>query len=546
MENSRQSLEEYNQNIDKTTSANLAQIDSVSKLKNELTTLVDENGKVKEGYESRVSFILNELNNALGTEYKLNGNVVQGYKDLQGEIDKTIEKKRAEIKLNAEEEKYKNAIENQKEAVEKLKTAQENLGESIDTAKQKYQKYTDAVNEAQKNGDTNAQVNLSLQKKEMDALKDKISAYENAEWEVKDYTTNIKKYEEDYANFTEGKYNEIGKTITDTTKNWTNSSVEEIRNSITQQQDALNQYKQIYETTGSEVAQQQMQQAQQNLQNLADELVSRTSTIDSLGTEEVLAWKNLANNSYEEYKNAISKMSPEMQQKIQDVTGVIVSDTGLSNATSSKATEMTSMFDKKLGLGGRTKQEINNSADSIKNDTTVQTEAGNLGKKVDTSFNDKLDGFKWAWDLVKNIYEGLTNPRSRDKISEGSNILASIIDSILGFSLPEQGPLSNFDKSMPDMIDLMSKGIDSNKTKVINSAEKLAKDLNDTLRSDIKLSTVQDFGKLQGSLSREIANNTKVINNNNKITFQICPQQLTEAELNKAVDYLNKKLGQYL
>ena len=112
--------------------------------------------------------------------------------------------------------------------------------------------------------------------------------------------------------------------------------------------------------------------------------------------------------------------------------------------------------------------------------------------------------------------------------------------------MPEKGPLSNFDKSMPDMIDLMSTGIDRNKAKVINSAEKLAKDLNKTLKSDVMFSTVQDFGKLQRNLSREIANNTSTVNNNNKITLQIYPQQLTEKELDKAVDYLNKKLGQYM
>jgi len=48
MEDAKTSFEEYNQSIDKSTVSNLAQINSVSKLKDELKTLVDENGKVKE------------------------------------------------------------------------------------------------------------------------------------------------------------------------------------------------------------------------------------------------------------------------------------------------------------------------------------------------------------------------------------------------------------------------------------------------------------------------------------------------------------------
>ena len=99
MANQKQSLEEYNQKTKETLDANLSHIDSIENLKDELKTLVDENGKVKKGYESRVDFILNELNKALGTEYDLNGNVIDSYKELQDEIDKLIEKKRAQILL---------------------------------------------------------------------------------------------------------------------------------------------------------------------------------------------------------------------------------------------------------------------------------------------------------------------------------------------------------------------------------------------------------------------------------------------------------------
>ena len=62
-----------------------------------------KNGKVKEGYEGRVDFILNELNEALGTEYKLNGNIVESYDEIVNSIDEVIQKKRAEILLSNEE-----------------------------------------------------------------------------------------------------------------------------------------------------------------------------------------------------------------------------------------------------------------------------------------------------------------------------------------------------------------------------------------------------------------------------------------------------------
>lgn len=541
--NQKQKYEEYNQSIDKTTNSNLAQIESVSKLKDELATLVDANGKVKEGYEGRVSFILNELNSALGTEYKLNGNVVQSYRDLQGEIDNTIEKKKAEIKLEAYKQKYENAVNTEVEAVSKQKEIVDKLGMSYNEVRQKYGEWIDKYNSS------------SLTVKDIDNLTQseynhraelaKLSkAYEEQEDVVKKCTEDKKNYEDNYALFVEKKYNEIGKTITDTTKNWSNSSVQEIQNSIIEQQKELDKYREMYERTGSEVEKQQMEQAQQNLQNLANELADRTKTIGDLGNDEILAWRNLANNSYNEYKNAISKMSPEMQQKIQEVTGVIVSDTGLSDATSSKATEMTSMFDKKLKLGERTKQEINNSADSLKNDTTVQTETGNLADRAQSEI-EKNNSKTWGEDMVEGLGNGIKQKSEGSWFTGILSGLAGTIASFIHFSRPDRGPLREYEKWMPDMVTGLAKTLNNASPELISSAHNISKKL-ETELNNIKTPKIQDFGKLQKNLSREIANNTSTVNNNNKITLQIYPQQLTEKELDKAVDYLNKKLGQYM
>ena len=96
--------------INETLNANLSEINNVKSLKKELSSLVDENGKVKNGYELRTKFILNELNKALGTEYSQTDNIINNYRNLQDEIDKLILKKKAQIILDANEEKYKDAI----------------------------------------------------------------------------------------------------------------------------------------------------------------------------------------------------------------------------------------------------------------------------------------------------------------------------------------------------------------------------------------------------------------------------------------------------
>ena len=77
-------------------------------LADELDTLVDANGQVKEGYEDRVNFILTTLNEAVGTEMELVDGVIQNYQDENKAIYDLIEAKKAEAVLNANEDLYTN------------------------------------------------------------------------------------------------------------------------------------------------------------------------------------------------------------------------------------------------------------------------------------------------------------------------------------------------------------------------------------------------------------------------------------------------------
>ena len=81
-------------------------------LSDELKTIVDENGKIKTGYEERAKVITTTLSEALGVEIQIIDGQIQGYQELQTEIDKTIEKKMAEAQLQAYGEQYNTALKN--------------------------------------------------------------------------------------------------------------------------------------------------------------------------------------------------------------------------------------------------------------------------------------------------------------------------------------------------------------------------------------------------------------------------------------------------
>ena len=67
----------------------------------ELKSLADESGRVKDADKKRAEYIANELSTALGTEITLTGNQITNYQNLQNELDKVIEKKKASAYLDA-------------------------------------------------------------------------------------------------------------------------------------------------------------------------------------------------------------------------------------------------------------------------------------------------------------------------------------------------------------------------------------------------------------------------------------------------------------
>ena len=531
MANSKTELEEYNASIDKTVNANLSEIDYISRLREELSTLVDENGKVKEGYETRVAFILNELNSALGKEYKMNGNIVQSYKDLQNEIDKTIEKKRAEIILQGKEEKYTNAIQKEAEAVENLKTAHDNLGMSLEEAQDKYDELVKKKEEYEKAGDiyNKDYLNTGTEIKNLENL---INAYKDAESTVKQCTENKKDYEENYALFLEGKYNEISNTVKTTTQDWTNSSLETIRSSITEQGKALDTYKQIYEETGNEVALQQQEQAKQNLTNLANELAERTSTIGILSAGEIAAWKTLGNSSFEEYKTALSKMDPTLQAEIQSLTGIVANNETMPNSTKYKAEQMTSVFADKLRLGGYTEEEIQNITNTLENDITAESEAGKLGSDMSTSLKNSANGEQTGKNFLQGLLTGLRNGWMQKQIIGAANSLGDRVSSAAAQSKTSTSTLPGH-KTGLDYVPY------DNYVARLHKGERVL-----TAKENKQLMSIQKLSKTGGANLKGLANN--IANRNNfYFNMQINPKSLTEADMKRCFNFWEKEAGKY-
>lgn len=79
------------------------------------------------------------------------------------------------------------------------------------------------------------------------------------------------------------------------------------------------------------------------------------------------------------------------------------------------------------------------------------------------------EALTWGKDLIANFIEGI-----KSKFGDVKGVLASLgklIASLIGFSEPDIGPLSNFHTYAPDMMELFAKGIKDNENLVQNQLE---------------------------------------------------------------------------
>lgn len=103
------------------------------------------------------------------------------------------------------------------------------------------------------------------------------------------------------------------------------------------------------------------------------------------------------------------------------------------------------------------------------------------------------EALQWGADIIDAIVSGITG--AVGKVGEAVKGVADKIKSFLGFSEPEDGPLSNFHTYMPDMIDLMTQGIRAGEEKVKGAVGKLAQGMSVGVNAEVS-PDVPDIGGL--------------------------------------------------
>lgn len=105
-------------NIKKAADDNTSKYSYYEGLWDELQKIVDQNGKIKDGYKEHAEFISNELSKAMGKDGEIGivDGVVQKWKELKGTIESTLKLEQAKSMLSSYEGSYDEAVTKQKTA----------------------------------------------------------------------------------------------------------------------------------------------------------------------------------------------------------------------------------------------------------------------------------------------------------------------------------------------------------------------------------------------------------------------------------------------
>lgn len=158
------------------------------KLAEELDSITDKNGEIKQGYEDRANVITSKLSEALGIEIEITDGVIQKYSELRDEINKTIELKKGEAILSANESNYADAIQRQAEATKEMANAQAQLADN-ESKLREVEVELDGIEQQRAN-------HISIDKDRYEELQGAQKAYEE---KILDTKQRIKEYGETYA-----------------------------------------------------------------------------------------------------------------------------------------------------------------------------------------------------------------------------------------------------------------------------------------------------------------------------------------------------------
>ena len=352
------SWEELQQAKQKQIDTGMTEISHYETLIDELMGITDANGKVKDGYEERARFILDTLNNALGTEYQMTGNIISNYGELTSSIQKLIDQKKAKIILDAQEGMYTEALQKQGEAIKNLTAIRGELTAAQEVYNQKkqeenaawdlYQQKVKTMSEEDakyyRNKYTQAAAASSQAWKEVSEQQTRFNEQES---QLKQYAYNIDLYEKNLAASHAGNYDQMSTVTWDYVAEYQNAGDAQkkaIEDKIKEEETYFEWIKSQTDENGNYLYQSQVNASAKRLEQLKQSLtkynettknelynnekswLENAATVLSKLSDKEIEFRKVGNDQVQYYENGIAMGKPMATSEAESVVKSVLSE----------------------------------------------------------------------------------------------------------------------------------------------------------------------------------------------------------------------------
>ena len=421
-----ESQQEANKEMEKRANKSGYEMQYYKNLQAELSTIVDENGKIEEGYEDRAKIITGILKDALGVEANITNGIVQNYKQYNNEIDKAIAKKKAKVILDAQEEQYSEAIKNQLKYQQQMGEAYKEIEKwqkKIAEAKEQ-QSTLDPIRDKEEHERLSNDIN-----KYQEYLDTKQEQYDTAKQVVDEYTNDIIVYETNLKNFQEGNYDamiqDMNGYITKLSGN-NEEKKKQLDKDIQTEETTLNNLRELKKKNHSDVYDDQIAAHEKTLEQYKKEredlkkkiaedrttwLAGTAQTLTQLSGQKI-KFEDVGNGFVQAYVDGSKAGQPVAYKNLDDFANNIQGKLGENtNISSEEAKKLIKKYSKKL-------------SDSDSKDKAKQS-AKKIGEAQIKGIESKRSGFvKAGENSAQGAVDGATSQASLNKLYNSGKKMA--------------------------------------------------------------------------------------------------------------------------
>lgn len=447
----------------------MTEISHYQTLYDELQGIVDQNGKVKKGYEQRASFITSTLSEALGIEIKNVDGVIKNYGKLKQTIDEVIEKKKAQILLDSQETLYKEALNGQTEALKLLSQAETQLQERKSGRKQLENELIQLEKdllEATKSGSQGAidwaMRNLKVKQQEIDKYDEetaKVKETYNTQQELlSEYSYNIEQYEKNMALAHEGKYDEMTNVNWEYVKEYQkvgDAQKTSLEKQMEDEEYHLNWLKNQRDENGKQLYESQVKSSQNRLKQLKESLKQYESTTKKGLDATKVKWTDGLDKILSEITGANITFKEDGKGNVQMYID------GVASGEKKSKQEMAKLV-----------------SDTIKEVTKKDKDAQKAGE-----------------DLIEGVNNGVKNQNKQNGVFSSISKFGSSLLSTLKNSLKEKSPSKATKEMGQFLLEGLGIGIENEEDSVLKQVSNVGKNvltaLQDELNQNVRLGNIQ-------------------------------------------------------